>query len=193
MCFKGDRPAKVTKRETFIGPAREYFHSYIMLPFRELNKPISSISNARHPKSCNNSILIMRILSVIPLTFLKVTDVSTSKTGKHGSAKCNFTAVDIFNGKKYQDIAPSTQTVLVPNVVRKEYTLVDISPDEFTTLMDEDGTTREDIKLPEWPDNYGREIKLKFEEGKQLIVIVWSAMGHDQIMSDREDAEAAKA
>lgn len=29
----------------------------------------------------------------------KVTDVSTSKTGKHGHAKCNFTAIDIFTGK----------------------------------------------------------------------------------------------
>eukprot|EP01040_Poterioochromonas_malhamensis_P022278 gene22278-27055_t len=26
----------------------------------------------------------------------KVTHVSTSKTGKHGHAKCNFTAIDIF-------------------------------------------------------------------------------------------------
>ena len=30
----------------------------------------------------------------------KVTSVSTSKTGKHGHAKCNFVATDIFNGKK---------------------------------------------------------------------------------------------
>lgn len=27
-------------------------------------------------------------------------NVSTSKTGKHGHAKCNFTATDIFTGKK---------------------------------------------------------------------------------------------
>jgi len=28
----------------------------------------------------------------------KVSAVSTSKTGKHGHAKCKFTAIDIFNG-----------------------------------------------------------------------------------------------
>lgn len=38
-------------------------------------------------------------------------DVSTSKTGKHGHAKCNFTATDIFTGKKLEDMCPSTHNV----------------------------------------------------------------------------------
>jgi hypothetical protein len=40
-----------------------------------------------------------------------VVDVSTSKTGKHGHAKCNFTAIDIFTGKKLEDMCPSTHNV----------------------------------------------------------------------------------
>ena len=123
----------------------------------------------------------------------KVLSVSTSKTGKHGSAKCNFTAVDIFNGKKYEDLAPSTDTVAVPVVKRVEYSLVDISEDGFCSLMTAEGDMREDIKLPEYPDGYARELKGLFEEGKSLIVIVLSAMGHDQIMAHKEDTDAAKA
>ena len=125
--------------------------------------------------------------------FVQVTAVSTSKTGKHGHAKCNFTAIDIFTGKKYEDIIPSTHTALIPNVVRKEYSLVDISADGFVSLMDEDANVREDVRLPDWPDNFAREIQNLFATGKSYSVVLMSAMGHDQIMSCKEDLEKEKA
>nr|CAB3462158.1 unnamed protein product [Digitaria exilis] len=39
---------------------------------------------------------------------MDVVEVSTSKTGKHGHAKCHFVAIEIFNGKKLEDIVPSS-------------------------------------------------------------------------------------
>jgi translation initiation factor 5A len=65
----------------------------------------------------------------------KVVNVSTSKTGKHGHAKANFTAIDIFNGKKLEDIVPTSHSTSVPNVARIEYTLLDISDDGFLSLL----------------------------------------------------------
>ncbi len=56
--------------------------------------------------------------------------------------------------------------------------------------MDEEGTCREDVKLPDFPDNFAREIQQAFEGGKQLSVVVLSAMGHDQIVSMKEETEA---
>ena len=69
----------------------------------------------------------------------KVADVSTSKTGKHGHAKCNFIAYNIFNNKKLEDMIPSTHGTTVPVVTRTEYTLVDINDEDFMSLMDDAG------------------------------------------------------
>ena len=117
----------------------------------------------------------------------KVVNVSTSKTGKHGHAKCNFTAIDIFTGKKYEDIVPSTHNTSVPNVTRTEFTLINIEED-FMTLMDEEGTCREDLKLPPNPEGFAEEIKGLFEKGdKEYKVTVLAAMGIEQVVAIKED------
>jgi translation initiation factor 5A len=72
----------------------------------------------------------------------KVADISTSKTGKHGHAKANIVGIDIFTGRKYEDICPTSHNVDVPNVVKKDYQVLDISDDGFCSLMLEDGTTK---------------------------------------------------
>merc|ERR1711904_638448 len=55
----------------------------------------------------------------------KVVDVSTSKTGKHGHAKCHFVAIDIFTGKKLEELCPSSHNAVVPFVSRKDFQVMD--------------------------------------------------------------------
>lgn len=104
-----------------------------------------------------------------------------------GHSKCHFFAVDIFTNKKYEDIMPSSHNVYIPNLVRTDYHLMNISSDGFCSLLHENGSVREDIALPTVPDFLGQQISRDFEEGKSLVVTVFSAMGHTQIMTAKED------
>eukprot|EP00882_Tetradesmus_deserticola_P000106 GHRQ01000118.1.p1 GENE.GHRQ01000118.1~~GHRQ01000118.1.p1 ORF type:complete len:163 (+),score=63.57 GHRQ01000118.1:163-651(+) len=116
----------------------------------------------------------------------KVVDVSTSKTGKHGHAKCNFTAVDIFTGKKYEDMMPSSHNCDVPNISRAEFTLLDINEEGFVTLMAENGDTREDLTLPKGTDDSEKlaaQLREQFQGGNELIVSVLKSMGEEMINS----------
>ncbi|XP_050374824.1 mitotic checkpoint protein BUB3.3-like [Argentina anserina] len=110
----------------------------------------------------------------------KVVEVSTSKTGKHGHAKCHFVGIDIFTAKKLEDIVPSSHNCDVPHVNRTDYQLIDISEDGFVSLLTENGNTKDDLRLPT-DDSLLTQIKDGFAEGKDLVVSVMSAMGEEQI------------
>ncbi|KXZ44769.1 hypothetical protein GPECTOR_62g884 [Gonium pectorale] len=116
----------------------------------------------------------------------KVVDVSTSKTGKHGHAKCNFVAIDIFTGKKYEEMTPSSHNVDVPNISRKEYTVIDITDEGIISLMDESGNTRDDLFLPTGTDEADKladTLKTHWADQKEMAVTVVKAMGDEMVAS----------
>merc|ERR1719326_1843488 len=79
----------------------------------------------------------------------KCVEVSTSKTGKHGHAKAHIVAIDIFTGKKMEDLCPCSHNLEVPFVKRTEYTLLNVTEDTGeVSLLQEDGTTKDDLNLP---------------------------------------------
>jgi hypothetical protein len=57
------------------------------------------------------------------------------------------------------------------------------------SLKDEDGEVRDDMKLPEYPEAYADELSALVDEGKQLIVTVLKACGHEQVMSHKVGTE----
>jgi len=113
----------------------------------------------------------------------KIVDMSTSKTGKHGHAKVHLVAIDIFTGKKLEDLSPSTHNMEVPNVRRQEFQLLDID-DGFLSLMTADGDTKDDVKVPD--GELGDKIQAEFDEGKDLIVTIISAMGEEAAISFKD-------
>lgn len=115
----------------------------------------------------------------------KIVEMSTSKTGKHGHAKVHLVAIDIFTAKKMEDLSPSTHNMDVPNVSRREYQLLDVTDDGFLSLMSEDGSTKDDVKLPD--GEVGEKITKMFtEDGKDTNVIVLTAMGEEAAIDAKE-------
>jgi translation initiation factor 5A len=113
----------------------------------------------------------------------KIVEMSTSKTGKHGHAKVHLVALDIFTGKKYEDICPSTHNMNVPNVSRQDYQLTNIDDQGFLSLMNDGGDQKEDLRLPD--NDLGTEIKKKFEDGECFQVTVLTAMGDEAVVATK--------
>merc|ERR1712010_182583 len=116
----------------------------------------------------------------------KVVDVSTSKTGKHGHAKCHFVAIDIFTAKKLEELCPSSHNATVPFVSRVDYQVMDIesaAPGEPISLMDQDTAEITDAyNLPPDADLCAKVME-NFESGEDTFVTVIEAMGESQIIS----------
>jgi translation initiation factor 5A len=117
----------------------------------------------------------------------KIVDMSTSKTGKHGHAKVHLVAIDIFTGKKLEDLCPSTHNMDVPVVKRTEYQLIDISDDGFLNLIDDNGNEKNDVRMPD--GDVGDKITKLFKtEEKDTNVTVQTAMGEEAAIDAKESS-----
>merc|ERR1719352_61803 len=125
----------------------------------------------------------------------KVAEVTTSKTGKHGHAKAHIVAIDIFTGKKYEDLCPCSHNISVPFVKREEYQMLTADGDTgAVSLLTEAGETKDDLNLPTFVSigeptdddkKLTEEILKWIDEGKDFQVIVLSACGQEKIIQTK--------
>ena len=127
----------------------------------------------------------------------KVRDVSTSKTGKHGHAKCKFSAIDIFTGATCEELCPGSHNIEVPFVTKVDYTVMGMEEDH-PQLMTEDGDMREDLPIPTSQgysasddadvSNRIKEYVQEMEDGGEIeiIVTVQGAIGKEKIIDVRK-------
>ncbi|KAJ1962789.1 translation initiation factor eIF5A, partial [Dimargaris xerosporica] len=161
-------------------PTQTFDYPIIMEADHEF-EGVSSGASQTYPMQC--SALRKNGHVVIKNRPCKIVDMSTSKTGKHGHAKVHLVAIDIFTGKKLEDISPSTHNMMVPNVTRTEYTLVNID-DGYLSLMTTEGDSKEDVKLLD--NELCQKIQEDFDSGKDLLVTIVSAMGEEAPIAYKE-------
>ena len=121
----------------------------------------------------------------------KVTEVSTAKPGKHGSAKVILKGRDILSAKIYECTYHAGDMVDAPLVSRAEYTLLNVD-DDALELLDNQGEVKSDVNLPtaEHLKDVANQIKKIFEEGKkECLVTVINCMGTECAIEVREGGE----
>ena len=111
----------------------------------------------------------------------RVVEKSTSKTGKHGSAKDHFQGEDIFTGKKMVFMCSTTTKLDVPKITKIEYMVMDMDDDGFLSLLLNGRDKRDDLCAQGLAD----EIRAAINEGKGVYVTVMSALGEEIVTSMR--------
>ena len=118
----------------------------------------------------------------------KVTEQSTAKPGKHGSAKVILKGKDIFTTKVYECTYHAGDMVDAPIVKRIEYTLLNIDGDALE-LLDNQGEVKSDVNMPEAEHllDVKKKIQEIFDEGKkECLVTVIAALNREQVTEVRE-------
>ncbi len=95
-----------------------------------------------------------------------VKNVQTSKTGKHGSAKCRIEAMGIVDNQKRIGLYPAHDNVEVPIIEKKSAQVLSIHG-TTANIMDNENYETFDIAIPE-------DMKDQIKEGSQ--VVYWTVM-----------------
>jgi len=125
----------------------------------------------------------------------KILEVNVSKTGKHGHAKAHMVGLDVFTGKRYEDMFPTSHTIEIPVVVRSEYQLVSLGCKGSVSLLLGSGELKSDLNVPtlvfsgepsEEDERVHKGMEEAYNKGEEdIFVVVVAACGHEKIVGFR--------
>lgn len=115
---------------------------------------------------------------------VKIVEVDHAKPGKHGHAKVSLVGIDIFTGRRYETFGPVGHMVQVPRVVKKDYIIIGIASDGFTSLLDNDTCkVRYDLKLNTKSDEVHQRLAEQYKDWDgEIKVTVLKALGEEKIV-----------
>jgi len=90
----------------------------------------------------------------------RVASVSSSKSGKHGGAKCRVDGIGLFDGRRKSIVKPADTRVDVPILNKKRAQVLAIVKDKVQLMDLEDYSTFE-LEIPD-------EMKGKLESGQEI-------------------------
>lgn len=97
----------------------------------------------------------------------KVTDLATSRPGKHGHAKVNLTAVGLLDQKKRNIVLPGHDKIEVPIIEKKSAQILSVSGN-MANVMDTATYETFEMEIPE-------ELQGQVHDGVE--VLYWQVMG----------------
>ncbi len=97
----------------------------------------------------------------------KITDLATSRPGKHGHAKVNLTAVGIMDGKKRNIVMPGHDKVETPIIEKKTAQILSASGNT-AQVMDMETYETFEMEIPE---------ELQGQVKERAEVLYWIIMG----------------
>ena len=92
----------------------------------------------------------------------RITQVTKSKPGKHGSAKFRCTAISLLDGRKQSYVASTDTNIQVPIVDKRRGQIISVSPASIQ-LMDLETYDMMDVEIPS-----EEELASALETGKEV-------------------------
>lgn len=90
-----------------------------------------------------------------------IKSIETSKTGKHGHAKCRIEAIGMIDGRKIIKVMPGHDKVDVPIIEKRSAQVLSVSGDK-ANVMDTESYETFDMEIPE-------ELKGQVTEGVHVL------------------------